>query len=329
MGVCALPFALSWTYSSFAALATDRYEAYATAIGAQNVVALLLGGGLGAAFGVTGAVAGVSASHALVALGIYIWGARAFGAAPVGWLRDAAARLRDAAAFGLRANLGNILQLFNYRADLFVLNAFVSQGEVGRYAVATSVTALGQLMPRALASVVMPRVAALDSGTERAALDMVVVKSVRHAVLLALVMSVVLAAGLLLVPLVYGSEFEGAIVLGLLLIPGISFIAVGAVLSSTIVGKGKPQYSLYNVLMVTPLTLGLYAALIPALGAVGAAAASSASYIATTVVAWHYFRRVTGLTTSALRPGMDEIRDYRALIGRIRARRRSGAPGSG
>ena len=87
VGVARCPFALSWTYSSFAALATDRYEAYATAIGAQNVVALLLGGGLGAAFGVTGAVAGVSASHALVALGIYIWGARAFGAAPVGWLR--------------------------------------------------------------------------------------------------------------------------------------------------------------------------------------------------------------------------------------------------
>ena len=179
---------------------------------------------------------------------------------------------------------------------------------------ATSVTALGQLMPRALASVVMPRVAALDAGTERAALDMVVVKSVRHAVLMALGMSVVLAAGLLLVPLVYGPEFEGAIVLGLLLIPGISFIAVGAVLSSTIVGKGKPQYSLYNVLMVTPVTLGLYAALIPALGSVGAALASSVSYIATTVVAWHYFRRVTGLTTSALRPGADEIRDYRALI---------------
>jgi O-antigen/teichoic acid export membrane protein len=329
VGVGALPFALSWTYSSFAALATDRYEAYATAIGAQNVVALLLGGGLGAAFGVTGAVAGVSASHAAVALGIYIWGARAFGSAPIGWLQDAVARLRDAAAFGLRANVGNILQLFNYRADLFVLNAFVSQGEVGRYAVATSVTALGQLMPRALASVVMPRVAALDAGTERAALDMVVVKSVRHAVLMALAMSVVLAAGLLLVPLVYGSEFEGAIVLGLLLIPGISFIAVGAVLSSTIVGKGKPQYSLYNVLMVTPVTLGLYAALIPALGAVGAALASSVSYIATTVVAWFYFRRVTGLSAGALRPGADELRDYRALIGRIRVRARSGRAGSG
>jgi O-antigen/teichoic acid export membrane protein len=322
VGVGALPFALSWTYSSFAALATDHYEAYAAAIGAQNSVAVLLGGGLAAAFGVTGAVAGVSLSHALVALVIYRWGARAFGPAPARWLRHALARVRDAAVFGVRANVANVLQLFNYRADLFVLNAFVSQGEVGRYAVATSVTALGQLMPRALASVVMPRVAALDSTTEREALDMVVVKSVRHAVLIALVMSVLLAVGLLLVPFVYGSEFEGAIVLGLVLIPGISFIAVGAVLSSTIVGKGKPQYSLYNVLMVTPLTLVLYAALIPPLGAIGAAIASSASYIATTVISWFYFRRVTGLGVSVLRPGPDEIRDYGLLIRRIRDRAR-------
>ncbi len=105
----------------------------------------------------------MSASHAVVALGIYLWGARTFGAAPVGGCARPWRRPARAVSFGLRANLGNILQLFNYRADLFVLNAVVSQGEVGRYAVAVSVTALGQLMPRALASVVMPRVAALDA----------------------------------------------------------------------------------------------------------------------------------------------------------------------
>jgi len=133
---------------------------------------------------------------------------------------------------------------------------------------------------------------------------------------------VVLALALLLVPAVYGPDFEGAVVLGLLLIPGVSFVAVGGVLSSTIVGKGKPQYSLYNVLMVTPLTLALYASLIPALGAVGAALASSVSYIATTVVAWFFFRKVTGLGAGTLRPGRDEIHDYRLLAARIRTRLR-------
>ncbi|HEU0023318.1 MAG TPA: polysaccharide biosynthesis C-terminal domain-containing protein, partial [Thermoleophilaceae bacterium] len=290
--------------------------------------ALALGGVLGGAFGLTGAVAGVTASHVVVAAGMYLWGARRFGAAPPGWLRETVARAREAIAFGLRANLGNILQLFNYRADLFVLNAVVSQGEVGRYAVATSVTALGQLMPRALASVVMPRVAALDAATERAHLDMVVVKSVRHAVLIAVAVSVLLALGLLLVPVVYGSGFEGAIVLGLLLIPGISLVGVGGVLSATIVGKGKPQYSLYNVLVVTPPTLAMYALLIPPFGAQGAAIASSVSYAATTLIAWLFFRRVTGLGVDVLRPGAGELEDYRLLMGRIRRRLRGGTSAS-
>ncbi len=95
VGVAALPFSLSWTYSSYTALATDRYEAFAIAIGAQNGVALLLGGALGAAYGVTGAVAGVSASHAVVALGSYLWGARTFGAAPVGWMRQTLSQARQ------------------------------------------------------------------------------------------------------------------------------------------------------------------------------------------------------------------------------------------
>ena len=56
-------------------------------------------------------------------------GGIAGGALLTGTIR-ASRRAREAIAFGLRANVGNILQLFNYRADLFVLNAVVSQGEV-------------------------------------------------------------------------------------------------------------------------------------------------------------------------------------------------------
>jgi O-antigen/teichoic acid export membrane protein len=324
-GLAAVPFSLSWTYTSFAALAQDRYEAYSVPPPAQNGAALLLAGGLAIPFGIGGAVAGVTASHAAVAAGMLVWGLRAFGAPPAGWVRDSLRRLKAAVAFGFRANLSNVLQMFNYRADLFVLNAVATQADVGRYAIAVSVTALGQLMPRALAAVVMPRVAALDATAESAALEMVMVKSVRHAVVIAAATAVILAAGLQLVPFVYGSEFEGTIVLGLILIPGITALGIGGVLSSSIVGKGKPQYSLYNVLIVTPPTLALYAVLIPSLEASGAALASSLSYCGSTLIAWFYFRRATGLDRRVLMPGRDELADYRLLLARIRARLASAA----
>lgn len=328
VGMAALPFMLAWTYSSYAALAMDRYEAYALAAAGQNTVALLLSPVLALPLEVTGAVAAVTVSHLVIAAGLLRWGTRAFGAGPAGWLHETVARTKEAISFGLRANLGNVLQLLNYRADLFVLNAVASSADVGRYAVALSITSLGQLMPRALASVVMPRVAALDAGTEQAELDMVVVKSVRHAVLIAIGTSVVLALGLLLVPFVYGSDFSEAVVLGLLLIPGIAFVGVGGVLSSTIIGKGHPEYALYNVAMITPPTLALYALLIPPLDAVGAALASTGSYIATTIVALFYFRRVTGLNVGALIPRGAELADYRLLGARIRTRMRRRANAS-
>jgi len=322
VGMAALPFMLGWTYSSYAALAMDRYEAFAIASAGQNTVALILSPMLSLPLEVTGAVAAVTISHAVTAAGLLRWGSRSLGAAPAGWLGETTSRAKEAISFGLRANVSNVLQLFNYRADLFVLNAVASSADVGRYAIAVSITSLGQLLPRALASVVLPRVAALDVTTDRAALDMVVVKSVRHAIVISIGMTVVLALALLLVPFVYGSNFSDAIVLGLLLLPGIAFIAVAGVLSSTIVGKGKPQYSLYGVLMVTPPTLLLYALLIPTLDAVGAALASSASYIALTVIAFHYFRKVTGLHFADVLPRAAELADYRDLVARIRTRLR-------
>lgn len=320
IGLGGVPFSLSWTYTSFAALARDRYEAYAVPPVAHSGAALVLAGGLAVPFGVEGALLGVSIGHVLVALGMFAWGRRSLGRPTPRWPRETLGRLRAAIGFGLRANLSNVLQMLNYRADLFVLNAVASQADVGRYAVAVSVTALGQLMPRALASVVMPRVAALDATTERSTLDMVVVKSVRHGVLIALGTAVLLAGALMLVPFVYGGDFRGAIVPGLILLPGIALIGVGGILSSTIVGKGKPQYSLYNVLIVSPPTLALYAVLIPALEVTGAALASSVSYAASTVIAWHYFRRVTGLGGRALLPGRSELADYRVLAARVRGR---------
>jgi O-antigen/teichoic acid export membrane protein len=327
-GMAALPFMLGWTYSSYTALAMDRYEAYALAAAGQNTVALILSPVLALPLEVTGAVAAVTVSHAVTAVALLRWGSRALGAAPVGWLQETFGRAKQAVSFGLRANLSNVLQLLNYRADLFVLNAVATSADVGRYAVAVSITSLGQLVPRALASVVMPRVAALDTGTERATLDMVVVKSVRHSVLIAVGVSVLLALALLLVPFVYGRDFSEAVVLGLLLIPGIAFISVGGVLSATIIGRGYPQYALYNVLLITPPTLGLYALLIPAFDAVGAALASTGSYVATTLVALFFFRRVTGMPFGQLVPRGADLADYRELVARIRTRLRRRASAS-
>ena len=97
-------------------------------------------------------------------------------------------------------------------------------------------------------------------------------------------MLVVLALLFLVVPL-FGAEFAPATDLGLILVPGAAAIGIAGTLSSSIVGRGKPSYSLYSALIVTPVTIGLYLWLIPSLDATGAALASTISYCLSFVVA--------------------------------------------
>jgi O-antigen/teichoic acid export membrane protein len=180
------------------------------------------------------------------------------------------------------------------------------------------------LLPRALSSVVLPRIAVLDETAAVAERGMVISKSVRHGVVMIVATTALLAVALLLVPFVYGEEFRPAIGLGFILLPGIAALGVANVLSATVVGTGHPGYALRVAAVVTPVTIALYFAMIPTLEAQGAALASTISYTATAILTWRYFRRITGLSLAdALLPRRDELDDYRALVRRVRARRAS------
>ncbi len=114
---------------------------------------------------------------------------------------------------------------------------------------------------------------------------MVETKSLRHASLVTIAGAVLLAVALvLLVVPVFGEEFRPAVKLGLILLPGTAAIAIAMVLGATVVGRGKPAYALYAALAATPLTVVLYAILIPWLDATGAAIASTVSYLGTFVL---------------------------------------------
>jgi O-antigen/teichoic acid export membrane protein len=236
-------------------------------------------------------------------------------------------RLRPALSFGIKSYSGNALQVLNYRVDFFVLSAVAGTAALGHYAVAVAVTTVLWLLPQALSDVLFPRVAALsavageDAEVQR---EFVETKSLRHATLACGVSAVVLAVALvtLVVP-IYGPDFHDSIALGLIRLPGVALIGVGAALSATVIGRGRPEYGLYSALIVTPTTMILYATLIPWLEATGAALASSLSFAVSFVVAVFYYRRATGNSVlSRMLPTRSELDDYRALWPKIRERGR-------
>jgi O-antigen/teichoic acid export membrane protein len=315
----ALPFALSWFYLTYIALAIDHYESYVLPPAVQSVLGLIFVSVLAALYGLPGAVAGFTLAHVVTAI------AAGFTARKVlmfGTSRpqpgEAQAPLRRAIGFGVKGYAANALQLINYRLDLFILASVATAADVGHYSVAIAVTSVMWLLPQALSDVLFPRVAALsarssdEGGLVRAFVE---TKSMRHTALIVVVSTVALALALdfLVVP-VYGVAFRPAVDLGLILLPGVALLGLSGTMSSTIVGRGHPGYSLTSALIVTPVTVALYVALIPTLHATGAALASSISYACSfLLVAVFYGRAIGEPVIPRLIPTRSEIADYRAL----------------
>jgi O-antigen/teichoic acid export membrane protein len=223
--------------------------------------------------------------------------------------------LRRAIAFGLKGYAANALQIVNVRLDVFVLAAVATTATVGVYSVAVAATSVLWLLPGALSDVLFPRVARLSAAADEDDREFVETKSLRHVSLIVAVTTIAVAVALeLLVVPIFGAEFEGSINLGLILLPGVALLGISGVLAATIVGRGKPIYSLYVVLMVTPPTIALYATLIPRLGATGAALASTLSYSFNFFLVCWFYRRLTGRRVlPLLLPTRSEFDDLRAL----------------
>jgi len=316
----ALPFLISWQYARWLAVALDRYEAFVIPPALVSTLALGLCTVGAALDDVTGMVVGLTVAYALTAGVTLVDAVRSVRARPRDGAPAGAAPLREATAFGVRANAATALQFLNYRVDLFVLSAVASATDLGLYATAVSVTGVMFLAPQTLAYVVFPRVAALTAGgaEEHAARAVVEAKSLRHVSLLTLVsLPVVAIAMAVAIPLLYGSDFTGAIVLGLVLLPGVALFGIASVLAATINGRGLPGYSLRAAIISTPIALALYAALIPPLGDLGAAIASTASYAINFAITAAYYHRATGDRVAPLLvPTREEVADLRGLIRR-------------
>jgi O-antigen/teichoic acid export membrane protein len=309
--VAALPFALVLQYTSYLALAVDRYEVATSLPMAQALLVLVLAVPGAVAFGVSGAVVGLTLATLFVGTAAIVWGRRRLPSRGA----DEEGQLGRAMSFGLKAYAANALQLANYRLDLFVLSAVAATAAVGSYSLAVALTSLLWLLPRAVSDVLYPRVARFSREGEEDQRELVERKSLRHVSLVTIVSALLVVAVLevLVVP-VFGEEFRPAVNLGLILVPGAAAIAVSSVLAATVVGRGKPAYSLYVALVITPLTIGLYAIVIPWLEEDGAAIASTVSYLGTFLLWCVLYGRATGRSVFPLLvPTRSELRDLRGL----------------
>lgn len=261
--------------------------------GSTVVLSLLTVALLG--WGLTGAVLAVLASSVLsvAVLGVML---RRLGARF--WPRWNRLVIKTTLKFGLRGYVANVLQFFNYRLDLFLVNYFLGPSSTGIYTVAVAMAEMLWYLPNAVGFVIFPK----SANTKAETMNRFTPRVFRLTMALTVAGAVAMAIfGKPFIDIVYSPAFASAYGPMLALLPGVVLLGGGKVLTNEIAGRGYPQYNSIASGVSLVLTIGLDLLLIPRLGVLGAAVASSVAYIAIFILALVFYRSVVNRQRKMLR----------------------------
>ncbi len=235
-------------------------------------------------------------------------------ASEIGWTRPDIGVLRDSVRFGARAWIGSLSQQLNARTDQIIIGIISTEATLGIYAVAVNASEVLYYLPSAVATALLPAVAAGEpaSRLERT------LRAYRAILLLTLALVVVAAAlGPLLLPLVFGEAYRPAVVPFLILLPSAIGYATMSVFTGSSLASLVPGRSSLGPLaaLICQTTLDLI--LIPRAGASGASIAASVALLVGGAVAVLLYRSRFPFAWGLLRPRLGDVRTIRSLARRI------------
>lgn len=229
-------------------------------------------------------------------LGWGYWCCRRNGLAPG---RARISLLRPLAGYGLAQIAALTPATLNAQLDQLVLSQTVAPADLGRYAIAVSLTYLPIPLVAAIGNVAFPRLAAQQVVTDATW------RMQRHAIAasasIAAAMLVPLAVvAYWLIPFLFGADYRGAVPLLWILTPGAVFLACGQVVGDLLRGRNHPAVVAWAQGLAAILTVVLLIALLPIIGVYGAAIASTVAYGAALAA---MLRRLWHLPSHARRAG--------------------------
>lgn len=272
----------------------------------------LLGVGLAALAGFGVSLLSVLASwlvaRTLVAAGALVAAARG------GWLgRPDAARLQAEARFVVVIGLTNLAGLLNYKVDLFLVEHFLGLPATGVYSIAVMVGELLWLVSSSVTTAAYARIGRPDA-TSAAALAL---RAMHASVLmLAPLAPLLFGAALFVLPPLLGPAYQPALPVLAMLLPGIVAYGAASALSAWFTNHaGRPWVPAMLATLSLAINVAVSVIAIPHLGMIGAALATTVSYMVAVAAGMGWFARASGTPVRLLlRP------DWQALAWRLARR---------
>ncbi len=242
-----------------------------------------------------------------------------FVARRIGFGRPDARLARRSLAFGAKTHVGHTLEIGSYRLDQWFIGSISGSRELGLYSVAVAWAEVLFYLPGVLVMIQRPDLVRADP-QEAARL---VQRLLRVTILLALPLAALLVlAAPFLCTTVFGDEFAGSVDDLRVLALGVGGITFMALIGAALTAQRRPMLTTAAAACAFVLTIVLALALIPPLGGLGAAIATSVAWTGGGIAIAIIFSRALRTEIGNLVPTSADIRWIRSqLAGRIRDRR--------
>ena len=200
--------------------------------------------------------------------------------------------------YGGKVWAGGLSQAANLRLDQALLSGLFPPAALGIYVTATSVSNLLSVLANSVQMIVTPTVANRTVAAERKS---ELVRLFRRFWLVNIMGGLALAAiSPILVPLLFGKAFAAAVLPAVILIAGALFIGAKDVLAGGAQALGDPWLGSRSEIVAMGVTVVLLLALLPTLGIIGAAIASTLAYFTQFAVVVHGLSKRHGIPARTL-----------------------------
>lgn len=171
--------------------------------------------------------------------------------------------------------LSNLINICNYRLDIWMVQYFKGTTELGYYSLSANIGQLFFMVSAPIAIVLQPY---LNSPDEKKKLQKFILFSRINCsiVLLGGVFAALLAH--LIIPIVYGTSFTNSVLPFLFLLPGVIFSCLTQVFAVIAISHNKIKYNLLATILGLIVTIVVDLILIPKYGIIGAAITSTITY---------------------------------------------------
>jgi O-antigen/teichoic acid export membrane protein len=293
--------------------------------GAMNVLEVFQPLTILMALGVVELTSGLTIENTVVAWTLALLPPVVLGYAMLGvdhWPRGLALgeSLWQSTHFGVQGQLSNLIQLLNLRLDAYLVLWLVDSAGVGIYAVSVSLSEGMWFIANSVGVVLLTSLTASDDESA-ARMTPLICRNTLLVTGVAAIGAAVMSP--LVVPLIFGSEFDDSVLPFVWLLPGTIAAAGTKILAAYVFSRGRPLINAQVGVAVLVITVVGDVLLIPAFGVSGAAVAASLAYCIGLAYTAVYYRRLSGGSiVGCLLPNVADVPLYldgiRSLMSRIR-----------